>query len=602
MAENLRLYDRDPRIVEIIKKSTYGWLGYDDLQSLFEFSGTFLLSKGPASFEEGLYVYEMDHKTDEIEWDFQNHEASGIAGDVRVLYTSFTKKSNVTPSLERRIYICPGHVLCLVHFRFIEEEQRQEAELEEAGEDLTPPVNLATAAFDVASQTLSNTLEPWMQDILQDSTDNWLDYGDLMTLFAHSGKLPLSKGLAAGLDELDQGIYVFTRQESLHTVDWYGSPTKIPGHVPLSYRTSYAVPNDLSLNATMVRRLYDCDEYARYIVHCRLIGGGQEEEQEQEAELEEAGEDRTPPVNLSTVGDVATAASDVTSQTLPNTLEPWVQDILQDSTDNWLDYGDLMTLFAHSGKLPLSKGLAAGLDELDQGIYVFTRQESLHTVDWYGSPTKIPGHVPLSYRTSYAVPNDLSLNATMVRRLYDCDEYARYIVHCRLIGGGQEEEQEQEAELEEAGEDRTPPVNLSTVGDVATAASDVTSQTLPNTLEPWVQDILQDSTDNWLDYGDLMTLFAHSGKLPLSKGLAAGLDELDQGIYVFTRQESLHTVDWYGSPTKIPGHVPLSYRTSYAVPNDPSLNATMVRRLYDCDEYARFIVHCRLIGGRTRRS
>ena len=63
-----------------------------------------------------------------------------------------------------------------------------------------------------------------------------------------------------------------------------------------------------------------CDRYARYIVHCRLIGGGQEEEQEQEAELEEAGEDRTPPVNLSTVGDVATAASDVTSQTLPNTL------------------------------------------------------------------------------------------------------------------------------------------------------------------------------------------------------------------------------------------------------------------------------------------
>ncbi|CAN6981572.1 unnamed protein product [Brassica oleracea var. botrytis] len=435
MAENLRLYDRDPRIVEIIKKSTYGWLGYDDLQSLFEFSGTFLLSKGPASFEEGLYVYEMDHKTDEIEWDFQNHEASGMAGDVRVLYSSFIKKSNVTPSLERRIYIFPGHVLCLVHFRFIEEEQRQEAELEEAGEDLTPPVNLATAAFDVASQTLSNTLEPWVQDILQDSTDNWLDYGDLMTLFAHSGKLPLSKGLAAGLDELDQGIYVFTRQESLHTVDWYGSPTKIPGHVPLSYRTSYAVPNDLSLNATMVRRLYDCDEYARYIVHCRLIGGGQEEEQEQEAELEEAGEDRTPPVNLSTVGDVATAASDVTSQTLPNTLEPWVQDILQDSTDNWLDYGDLMTLFAHSGKLPLSKGLAAGLDELDQGIYVFTRQESLHTVDWYGSPTKIPGHVPLSYRTSYAVPNDPSLNATMVRRLYDCDEYARFIVHCRLIGG-----------------------------------------------------------------------------------------------------------------------------------------------------------------------
>lgn len=49
-------------------------------------------------------------------------------------------------------------MLCLVHFRFIEEEQRQEAELEEAGEDLTPPVNLATAAFDVASQTLSNTL------------------------------------------------------------------------------------------------------------------------------------------------------------------------------------------------------------------------------------------------------------------------------------------------------------------------------------------------------------------------------------------------------------------------------------------------------------
>lgn len=222
---------------------------------------------------KAFYVYEMDHKTDEIEWDFQNHEASGMAGDVRVLYTSFIKKSNVTPSLERRIYICPGHVLCLVHFRFIEEEQRQEAELEEAGEDLTPPVNLATAAFDVASQTLSNTLEPWVQDILQDSTDNWLDYGDLMTLFAHSGKLPLSKGLAAGLDELDQGIYVFTRQESLHTVDWYGSPTKIPGHVPLSYRTSYAVPNDPSLNATMVRRLYDCDEYARFIVHCRLIGG-----------------------------------------------------------------------------------------------------------------------------------------------------------------------------------------------------------------------------------------------------------------------------------------------------------------------------------------
>lgn len=57
---------------------------------------------------KAFYVYEMDHKTDEIEWDFQNHEASGMAGDVRVLYTSFIKKSNVTPSLERRIYICPG--------------------------------------------------------------------------------------------------------------------------------------------------------------------------------------------------------------------------------------------------------------------------------------------------------------------------------------------------------------------------------------------------------------------------------------------------------------------------------------------------------------
>lgn len=112
----------DPRIKEIIEKSTCEWLGYDDVQTIFEFSGVFPLSKGPAAFQEGVYLYEIEHKIDEIEWEFQNHEASVVPGAFRLSYTS--AYSNYNPTLAKRVYRCEGEVLCVVHFRKVEETKK----------------------------------------------------------------------------------------------------------------------------------------------------------------------------------------------------------------------------------------------------------------------------------------------------------------------------------------------------------------------------------------------------------------------------------------------------------------------------------------------
>ncbi|WZZ84592.1 hypothetical protein YC2023_113171 [Brassica napus] len=77
------------------------------------FSGVFPLSKGPAAFEEGVYVYEMEQKIDEIDWVFKINEATVVPGAFRgsytIVYSSFSNYPNSNPTLARRVYCCPDH-------------------------------------------------------------------------------------------------------------------------------------------------------------------------------------------------------------------------------------------------------------------------------------------------------------------------------------------------------------------------------------------------------------------------------------------------------------------------------------------------------------